>query len=91
MTQLTPDDLYEKYGKKFAKNDTWRMWPVAKQQLAFGLGYLLLREIPIRNFYARSFIMGSYFLRYFNFYGIPFPAHLNTYGNIRLDYDESTA
>jgi hypothetical protein len=35
------------------------------------VGYLVLRELPIRNFYARSVVMSWFILKYFKTYGIP--------------------
>ena len=35
------------------------------------LGYFILRELPIRNFYARSVVMSWFILKYFKTYGIP--------------------
>ena len=35
-------------------------WPAQKYMVGIGVGYLIMRELPIRNFYARSLIMGFY-------------------------------
>ena len=34
-------------------------------------GYLLLRELPLRNFYARSLIMFAFFTKYYSTWGLP--------------------
>ena len=54
-------DVLEKYYGGKHNNTHWREWPVEKFVLGWGVGYLLLRELPIRNFYARCFIMVLYF------------------------------
>ena len=41
-------------------------------QLNWILGYLVLRELPIRNFWARSVIMTVYVTNYLSLFGIPF-------------------
>lgn len=42
-----------------------------KGQLNWIAGYFVLREIPLRNFYARSIIMWVYGITYFANYGLP--------------------
>ena len=37
-------------------------WPLYKGLLAIGGSYLIMRELPIRNFYARAFIMAFYLM-----------------------------
>ena len=39
-------------------------WPMYKLGLGIGAGYLIMRELPVRSFYARSFIMGVYLLSF---------------------------
>ena len=41
-----------------------------RQTALFGLGYLLLREMPIRNFYARSVVWGLVGLKLYQKYQI---------------------
>ena len=41
-----------------------RHWNIQKGMLAWGVGYLLLRELPIRNFYARCWVMFFAFCMY---------------------------
>jgi hypothetical protein len=44
----------------------------------FGFGYLLLRELPVRNFYARCFIMYIYAAKIFDHFPIlPFSGLYN--------------
>jgi hypothetical protein len=50
-----------------APNHTYfRAMPQMKFWAGFGLGYLVLREIPVRNFYARIFIMGGLFAKLYD-------------------------
>ena len=43
-----------------------------KAHLNWLAAYLFLRELPIRNFYARSLVMSYFALKYFTIYGLPF-------------------
>ena len=40
---------------------------------SFGLGYLILREIPLRNFYARCFVMYVYAAKLLDHLNSPIP------------------
>ena len=48
----------------------WHEWTLEKYFIGLGLTYLVLRELPIRSFYARSFIMGVIGLRFYDNYRI---------------------
>ena len=37
-------------------------WPIYKGILGIGGSYLIMRELPIRNFYARAFLMAFYLM-----------------------------
>ena len=71
--QESPDHKYKQYGYKGGESTYWKTWEVEKRLLGFGFGYLLLREIPVRNFYARGIIMGWFFAKYWDQYGLPVP------------------
>lgn len=47
---------------KAKKTSFATLWerPFYKHIVGIGLGYLLIRELPVRNFYARAFIMFFY-------------------------------
>jgi hypothetical protein len=79
VLDLTPDERFKRYGYKGGESTIWKDWTIYKRAAGFGFGYLLLRELPIRNFYARSFIMAGLFAKMFDQYGIPFLP--NGYGN----------
>ena len=56
----TCSELIDRYAilkpdHSFYREATWE-----KFFAGFGVGYLLLRELPVRNFYARCFIMYVY-------------------------------
>ena len=55
------------------KNDStsYREWSIHKIGLTYLGGYLLLREIPIRNFYARSFLMFVFIAKMAETYTVP--------------------
>ena len=44
---------------------------LAKGYFNWVVGYLVLRELPLKNFYARSIIMTWFFFEYMNTYGLP--------------------
>lgn len=46
----------------------WHEFTLEKYFVGLGLTYLILRELPIRNFYARSLIMGIIGIRFYNNY-----------------------
>lgn len=48
-----------------------------KSHLNWLFGYLFLRELPIRNFYARSMVMSVYALNYISIYGLPVLGYLS--------------
>lgn len=48
----------------------WHHFTLEKYFIGLGVTYLLLRELPIRSFYARSVIMGLVGLRFYDNYRI---------------------
>ena len=50
--------------------DSFYEFPFLKETLSTIGGYLLIRELPIRNFYARSFLMAFYLLRLRTYWGV---------------------
>ena len=44
---------------------------LTKGYMNWVVGYLVLRELPLKNFYARSIIMTWLFFEYMNTYGLP--------------------
>lgn len=46
----------------------WHHFTIEKYFIGLGLTYLVLRELPIRSFYARSLIMGIIGLRFYDNY-----------------------
>jgi hypothetical protein len=54
---LSYEHVIDKYLNIKPNHTFFREWPITKFVGGFGLGYILLRELPIRNFYARGFIM----------------------------------
>ena len=68
------EELIDKY-INFKPNHTYyRHWPIDKFIGGFGLSYLILREIPIRNFYARGLILYSFFAKFFDHFESPLPS-----------------
>ncbi|CAD8060603.1 unnamed protein product [Paramecium primaurelia] len=53
----TCEEFVNKYIFIKPNHTYWREWTVTKWMSGFGLGYLVLRELPLRNFYARVFVM----------------------------------
>lgn len=64
---------------------------VFQHHFAWFAGYLLLRELPLRNFYARSSIMFLYFMRYAASWGTPYLASVlnNTAPNLIVHVDHN--
>lgn len=61
--KLNKEQRRDTYSYRF-----WHHFTFEKYFLGMGLTYLLLRELPIRSFYARSFIMGIVGIRFYNNY-----------------------
>ena len=53
-------DFIDKYHTGKRDHTYWREWTIEKFSFGFVGSYLLLRELPIRNFYARSWIMFAF-------------------------------
>ena len=66
----TISELIDKYAVLKPNHSFYRQATWDKFLAGFGLGYLLLRELPLRNFYARSFIMFCYFGKIFDHFPI---------------------
>jgi len=65
------DQAIDKY-MLYTPNHTYnREWTVTKFFSGFGISYLVLRELPLRNFYARCFVMWVWFAKLFD--------HMNTW------------
>lgn len=65
---------WKKYGQKHSDHTKWREYTLqVSHPLGFVFGYIALRELPLRNFYARSFIMFVYASTVFSQYKLPLP------------------
>jgi hypothetical protein len=51
------NEIIDKYVSIKPNHTYYREWTYSKFVGSFGLGYLVLRELPLRNFYARCFVM----------------------------------
>lgn len=51
------DDFIDKHELVKPNHSFWRHWPIEKLTLSYAAGYLALRELPLRNFYARCLVM----------------------------------
>ena len=72
--RVTIEQLGIREGNKAAHSHRyWHHFTLEKYFIGIGLTYLLLRELPIRSFYARSFIMGVIGLRFYDNYRIRGP------------------
>ena len=63
-------DLIDKYATLKPDHSYYREATWDKFFAGFGFGYLLLRELPLRNFYARAFVMFVYFGKVFDHFPI---------------------
>ena len=78
----TCTELIDKYAILKPNHTYYRQATFDKFLAGFGLGYLLLRELPLRNFYARTFVMFVYFGKIFDHFPIfPFSGILS---NLRI-------
>ena len=69
-----PETKWKKYGRKTVDNTKWREYSSQfGHSMGFIFGYLVLRELPLRNFYARSIIMFSFVLKFMSQYALPLP------------------
>lgn len=78
-----------------SSNTSYWEWPIHKMMISTTAGYFVLRELPIRNFYARSVIMGAYMihlLSIFSFrgqgYAVNSPWAINYNHDYMSDYKE---
>lgn len=69
----TPDNKHKRYAYKGGEATFNKTWTLEKRILGFGFGYLILRELPIRNFYARGWVMFWFFAKFWDQYGLPVP------------------
>jgi len=67
------EEIIDKY-ILFKPNHTYyRQWPIDKFFGGFALSYLVLRELPIRNFYARVFTMWIFAAKLYDHFKSPWP------------------
>jgi len=57
VKNYTFEERVNKYNLIKPNHTYYRGWTMDKFVGGFGLSYLLLRELPLRNFYARVFVM----------------------------------
>lgn len=62
----TSVELVDEYMLRTPNHSYFRNWTYEKFILGFGAGYILVRELPIRNFYARCVIMSFAFAKFFD-------------------------
>jgi hypothetical protein len=86
MTHNRRGFVQKYYGGK-NDNTAYREWSIHKIGLTYLGGYLLLRELPIRNFYARCFMMFVYVAKMAETYTIP----LSLNGIMTAVYDPWTS
>ena len=80
----TKADPLEKFSYRY-----YHEWPAMKFMLGVLAGYLVLRELPIRNFYARSTIMAFWamgMLDTFQFRGLTRAPRVNFVLKYHVDY-----
>jgi hypothetical protein len=67
------DELLDKY-ILFKPNHTYyRQLPIDKFFGGFALFYFIMREVPLRNFYARVFVMYCFFAKLYDHFKTPLP------------------
>lgn len=64
-------DHLKNQNRDYGSYKYWREWTIHKRALYYVTGYLILRELPIRRFYARSVIMAFYLFNLRNQVNLP--------------------
>jgi hypothetical protein len=67
------DEVIDKYILIKPNHTFYRQWPIDKFFGGFGLFYLIFREIPLRNFYARVFVMWAFMAKLYDHFKTPMP------------------
>ncbi|EGR29722.1 hypothetical protein IMG5_149900, partial [Ichthyophthirius multifiliis] len=80
IQNLSFEQVMDKYYLYKRNNTYYRDWPFEKFIGGFGISYLILRELPLRNFYARAFVMYVFAAKLLDHLGNPFP--YSGYGNL---------
>lgn len=76
------------YGQKHSDHTHWRNYTVEVARWAgWAASYLVLRELPVRNFYGRSIIMGTFLLHYGAQFGLPWPFNWISAQRAVMKYD----
>jgi hypothetical protein len=70
---LSVEEAIDKYILFKPNHSFYRQWPIDKFFGGFGLAYFIMREIPVRNFYARCFLMYAFFAKLYDHFHSPFP------------------
>ena len=81
----TCSELIDKYAVLKPDHTFYREATWDKFFAGFGFGYLLFRELPFRNFYARSFLMIIYFGKIFDHF--PILPYSGRNGKVTTAYD----
>ncbi len=77
ILSATPSEIFDKYIVTKPDHSFYREATIEKFIAGFGIGYLILRELPVRNFYARCFIMQLYAAKLFDHTWSIFPYNGN--------------
>jgi len=85
-----PDTKWRRYGQKFSDHSNWRTWSLEVGRSAGWIAaYFALRDLPVRNFYARSLIMSLFAANFLHNFGVPFlPITFYQPQQISLRHDE---
>ena len=89
LRSLSHDAIIDKYVLIPPNHTYWRSFTIEKFLSGFAFGYIVLRELPIRNFYARCLVMWAFAAKLMDHFGSPFP-QLYPQGTISLERDRWT-
>jgi len=67
------EELVDKYLLAKPDHTFYRSATIDKFLAGFGLGYIVLRELPLRNFYARSIVMLAFSAKLMDHLRSPIP------------------
>mmetsp|Transcript_8356 Transcript_8356/g.7424 ORF Transcript_8356/g.7424 Transcript_8356/m.7424 type:complete len:244 (+) Transcript_8356:44-775(+) len=77
VNSISYESAINKWGINPIKADYNRGWTISKFLSGFGITYLVMRELPLRNFYARGFLMILLFSKFTDHVATFFPWRSN--------------
>jgi len=83
------EEAIDKYVLYKPNHSYYRQWPIDKFFGGFAMFYFIMREIPLRNFYARCFVMYCFFAKLYDHFKTPLP-YFGPQATLQMAYDRWT-